>query len=81
MCMRTNIVLDDELVREAMRYSKATTKRALIDDALRTLVQVRAEESRRKSYQDRLLAVQNRLAGLNFRESATELIRQDREGR
>ncbi len=81
MCMRTNIVLDDGLVREAMRYSNAKTKRALIDDALRTLVRVRAEESRRKSYRDRLIAVQNRLAGLSFRESTTEMIRQDREGR
>jgi len=80
-CMRTNIVLDDELVREAMRHSQAKTKRALIEDALRTLVRVRAEESRRKSYQDRLIAVQNRLAGLTLRESATEMIRQDREGR
>lgn len=79
--MRTNIVLDDELVREAMRHSQAKTKRALIEDALRTLVRVRAEEGRRKSYQDRLIAVQNRLAGLALRESATQMIRQDREGR
>ncbi len=81
MCMRTNIVLDDELVCEAMRYSKAKTKRALIEDALRTLVRVRAEEIRRRSYQERLAAVQGRLAGLTFRESAVDIIRQDREGR
>ncbi len=81
MCMRTNIVLDDELVREAMRYSKAKTKRALIEDALQTLVRVRAEENRRRSYQDRLAALQHRLADMTFRESAVDLIRQDREGR
>lgn len=81
MCMRTNIVLNDELVREAMRHSQAKTKRALIEDALRTLVRVRTEESLRKSYESRLLAVQNRLSGLTFRESAAEMIRQDREGR
>jgi Arc/MetJ family transcription regulator len=80
-CMRTNIVLDDELVREAMRYSKAKTKRALVEDALRTLVRVRTEENRRSSYQDRLVALRNRLAGLTFRESAVDMIRQDREGR
>jgi Arc/MetJ family transcription regulator len=79
--MRTNIVLDDELMREAQRHSKAKTKRALIEDALRTMVRVRAEESRRRSYQDRLLALQNRLAGLTFRDSAADLIRQDRERR
>jgi Arc/MetJ family transcription regulator len=79
--MRTNIVLDDDLIEEAKRYSRAKTKRALIEDALRTLVRVRAEEIRRSSYQDRLLAVQNRLASLTFRESAAEMIRQDRERR
>jgi Arc/MetJ family transcription regulator len=79
--MRTNIVLDDELIEEAKHYSKARTKRALIEDALRTMVRVRTEESRRKSYKDRLLAVQNRFAALTFRESASEIIRQDREGR
>jgi len=79
--MRTNVVLDDELVREAMRYSKARTKRALIEDALRTLVRVRADEHRRRTYRDRLAAIQDKLAGLAFRESVVDLIRQDREGR
>jgi Arc/MetJ family transcription regulator len=36
--MRTNIVLDDRLVREAMRLSKARTKRELVDLALREFV-------------------------------------------
>ena len=81
MCMRTIIVLDDELVREAMHYSKATTKRALVEEALRTLVRVWVEENQRRSYQDRLAAVQNRHAGLKFRVSAVDLILQDREGR
>jgi len=80
-CMRTNIELNDDLMREAMRHSKAKTKRALIEEALRTLVRVRTEESRRRSYQDRLTAVQQRLAGLTFRDSSAALIRQDREGR
>jgi Arc/MetJ family transcription regulator len=79
--MRTNIVLDEDLVREAMRYSKAKTKRALVEDALRTLVRVRAEENRRRSYGERLAAVQNRLAHLRFRESAADIVRQGREGR
>ena len=29
--MRTNIVLDDELVREAFEHSNAKTKRELVD--------------------------------------------------
>ncbi|GAB6041245.1 type II toxin-antitoxin system VapB family antitoxin [Endothiovibrio diazotrophicus] len=36
--MRTNIVLDDELVDEAFKFSSATTKRELIDCALKEFV-------------------------------------------
>jgi Arc/MetJ family transcription regulator len=37
--MRTNIVLDDELVKEAFRHSNAKTKRELVDLALREYVE------------------------------------------
>ena len=36
--MRTNIVLDDELVQEGFRHSNAKTKRELVDMALREFV-------------------------------------------
>ena len=36
--MRTNIVLNDRLVREVMRLSKVRTKREAVDLALRTFV-------------------------------------------
>lgn len=36
--MRTNIVLDDDLVSEAFSYAKVKTKRELIDLALREFV-------------------------------------------
>jgi len=36
--MRTNIVLDDELVAEAMKLTGAKTKREVVDRALRELV-------------------------------------------
>lgn len=39
--MRTNIVLDEELVDEAMRYAKVKTKRELVDLALREFVAAR----------------------------------------
>jgi Arc/MetJ family transcription regulator len=35
---RTNIVLDDDLVKQAMRVSGAKTKRQAVDRALRELV-------------------------------------------
>jgi len=39
--MRTNIVLDEELLREAFSVSGARTKKDLIHEALRTLVSLR----------------------------------------
>lgn len=36
--MRTSIVIDDELMAEAMRLSGARTKREVVDLALRTLI-------------------------------------------
>ena len=38
MRMRTNIVLDDEIVKTAFRYSKAKTKKELINEALKELI-------------------------------------------
>lgn len=37
--MRTNIVLDDELVTEAMKVTKARSKQEVVDLALRRLLQ------------------------------------------
>jgi len=37
--MRTNVVLNDELVDQAFRYAKVSTKRELIDLALREFVE------------------------------------------
>lgn len=46
--MRTNIVLDDDLVAEAARLTGIRTKRELVQRALETLVEV----TRRKSLLD-----------------------------
>lgn len=45
--MRTNVVLDDELIEEAMRCTGLKTKRAVIEEALRTFVQLKSQESLR----------------------------------
>ena len=37
--MRTNIVLDDNLVKEAFKYSRAKTKKELINQALKEFVE------------------------------------------
>ncbi len=41
--MRTNIEIDDDLMREAMQASGATTKRAAVERGLRLLIDTRAQ--------------------------------------
>ncbi len=41
--MQTNIEIDDRLMRAAMRSSGRRTKRATVDEALRLLVQIKAQ--------------------------------------
>ncbi len=38
--MRTNIVIDDELMAEAMELTGLKTKRAVVEKALQTLIQL-----------------------------------------
>ena len=46
--MRTNIVLDDQLVQAAMQASGLTTKRAVVEAGLQLLVQVKGQASIRR---------------------------------
>ena len=41
--MRTNIVIDDKLIRKAMQVSGLSTKRAVVEEGLRLLIQIRAQ--------------------------------------
>lgn len=42
--MRTNIVIDDQLMTEAMNASGHRTKRAVVEEALRLLIQLKRQE-------------------------------------
>ena len=42
--MRTNVVIDDELMTAALESTGLKTKRAVIEEALRTLVRLKAQE-------------------------------------
>jgi Arc/MetJ family transcription regulator len=42
--VRTNIVLDEELVAEAMRRTGIKTKRGVVEEALRTLIRLKRQE-------------------------------------
>jgi Arc/MetJ family transcription regulator len=46
--MRTNIDIDDKLMRRAMRSSGAPTKRAVVEEGLRLLIQTRGQRTIRR---------------------------------
>ncbi len=46
--MRTNIVIDEKLMEEALEATGAKTKREVVDLALRTIVQMKAQEKIRE---------------------------------
>ena len=42
--MRTNIVIDDAIMKEAMMLSKIKTKKAVVETGLKLLVQIEKQE-------------------------------------
>ena len=46
--MRTNIEIDDALMADAMEASGLGTKRAVVEEALRTLIRLRASHALRE---------------------------------
>jgi Arc/MetJ family transcription regulator len=42
--MRTNIVIDDDLMNEAMTLSQLKTKKAVVETGLKLLVQIKKQE-------------------------------------
>ena len=48
--MRTNIVIDEELMSRAMELTGLRTKRAVIDAALRALIERRSRQLLRESF-------------------------------
>jgi Arc/MetJ family transcription regulator len=46
--MRTNIVIDDKLMQDALRATGARTKREVVELGLRSLVQLKAQEAIRR---------------------------------
>lgn len=68
MIMRTNIVLDDELVQEAFKYTTAKTKRELVQQALlefvekhrrRNLLELYGQGGIREDYDYKALRTEN----------------------
>ncbi len=46
--MRTNIDIDDGLMRQAMQKNGTSTKKATVEDALRLLIQTRSQVGMRQ---------------------------------
>ena len=42
--MRTNIEIDDKLMKKALKLSGAPTKRAVVEEALQTFIRLKAQE-------------------------------------
>jgi Arc/MetJ family transcription regulator len=51
--MRTNIVIDDKLINEAMALSQLKTKKAVVESGLKLLVQIQKQE-RIKNFRGKL---------------------------
>jgi len=46
--MRTNIIIDDEMLRQAMKLTGLKTKRAVVDAGLRLLIELKSQAGIRK---------------------------------
>ena len=46
--MRTNIIIDDELMREALETTGLPTKKAVVEEGLRLLIQMHKQAGIRK---------------------------------
>jgi Arc/MetJ family transcription regulator len=46
--MRTNIVIDDQLMRDTLRLTGLKTKREAVDEALRTLIRLKRQAGIRR---------------------------------
>ena len=81
LCMRTNIELNDDLLAEAQKHSKAKSKRALIEEALTAFVAMKAEERRRLTYRERLDGLRRRAKSVRLRSDTRDILRKDRDSR
>ena len=77
--MRTNIVINDELLKEAMDYTTARTKRAIVEEALQTFIKIKEKEKRTSTYADRIADIDRKTKGLRLRKSPSEILREDRD--
>ena len=81
MCVRKSIDVAEELIAEAGKFAHGRTKKAIVEEALRSFVQTKSKEAGLRSYGERLRELESRTASLSLRESPAELLRADRDHR
>ena len=79
--MRTNIDLNDDLLAEARKYSKAKNKRAIVEEALAAYIALKAEELRRLTYKERLDRLRDRTRSVRLSSDTRDILRRDRNSR
>ena len=77
-CMRANVKINDELLKEAFQYASTKNRSALIELALKTFIQVREASRKRKEYREQVVELQKQLASSKFRESSFSILKKDR---
>jgi Arc/MetJ family transcription regulator len=78
MRIRTHIVLNEELLQQAKKYSSASTNRGLVEEALRLFVEVKSTERQREDYAARVADIRERTNNLRLRKSSLAILREDR---
>ena len=78
LCMRTNIDLDEDLLRKARKYSSAKTKRALVEEALRKFIESNEYQRRLAAWNKSVDEIVKMTSNLRMDESAADIIRADR---
>jgi Arc/MetJ family transcription regulator len=81
MNKNTSVVLDEELLRDAKQHSSASTNRELVEEALRTFVEVKSKERRRAEYAARVAELRKRTSTLRLRKSSSAILREGRNQR
>jgi len=77
--MRTNIDLQEDLLKEAGSYSQTTTKKDLVHEALATYVAVKKRDAQLIEYQEKMKAFRDRYPRIQVDVDTRDLIREDRD--
>ena len=71
--------MNDHLLAEAQKHSKAKSKRALVEEALAAFVAVKEEECHRSIYKERLNSLRQRTKAMALRGDTRDILRKDRD--